>query len=57
METFQTEVKVVPMTQKMITLSLIEHLLAATTCEHQWLSDHIAIHMCSKWYLLEKLWI
>jgi len=42
METLKTDVKVVPMTQKTITLSLIAHTQAATTCEHQWLPDHTA---------------
>lgn len=47
METLKAEVKVVPMTEKMITLSLIAHLQAATTCDYQWLSDHTATCMSS----------
>lgn len=43
METLKTEVKVVPMTRKMVTLSLTVHLQVATTCEHQWLADYTAV--------------
>lgn len=45
METSKVEVKVVPMTQKTITLSVIVLLRAATTYEHHQLSDHTAIHL------------
>lgn len=44
-ETSKIEVKVVPMTQKMITLSVTVLLQAATTREHHQLPDHTAIHL------------